>query len=551
MSDFYNSDLLDPSRGWRTWNVNQIVLSEGQVDRYVANVGDVVWDRANGWFTVDAVDEGTHVATLVPWSLPVEVDTDGDENVLVGVGPGYSSESYRMFLDSSVTPHTLSPDTRLHFYGSRVVGYKVYLGSDISEERGIVISEFYNSSSDYLGPVIPVEAVPDPSQPQQTIKACMSGFTNHALGDNERVTLVALNVNGGQESIAQLLVINSKAIRQADQFKKYVGSIQIDSPFLSSSDPKIIEFPLNVTVQSLPMTGIVNYRGGDKLRLGIDNVYMSLFGLEDYIATEVGQEFPLTLAYQLGQDEISYGTMPNTDNRVTANYIARTTPVDGAYECRLFVYPYWVSPETGYRLEFWLYNLDRQRYYNVTGLVELASNSRPFNPKLYGTLQTLAFAVNLNDVDGRFAPYRHVSNFQIALLNEGSNRNANWNVYPRPNVDAAYGEGLKGDLEHLQANSWDLRLANGASTPEMWLRKMYEAAEPLVNPNTEAHVLEPTHFIVHFLHNRYEFSINQWNTKLRVNNDLRDGELLYISWIKRLHSEDLQLAMTAVPVLIR
>lgn len=551
MPVFNNSDLYDPSRGWAVWNIDQIVLREGQVDKFVPNVKDLIWDIDNGWWVVQEVEEGTHVPTLVKWSPPVEADVDGDENVLVGVGPGYSSESYRLFLDTSVTPHTLAPDARLHFYGSQVASYKVFLGSNVSEEHGIVISEFYTSSGDYLGPNIPLEAVDIPGANNLTVKACMVGYTNYKMDDGETVTLVAYDAQNGKRSIAQLLVVNSKAIPQIDQFKKYISGIQIDSPFLSSSDPKIIEFPLNVTVQSLPMTGIVNYRGGDTLRLGIDNVYMSLFGLEDYIATEVGQEFPLTLAYQLGQDEISYGTLPTADRRITENYIARTTPIDGAYECRLFVYPYWVSPAVGYRLEFWLYNLDRQRFYNVTGYVELGSTSAPFNPKLYGTLQTLTYAVNLNLVDGRFAPFRHVSSFQISLLSEGSNRNANWEIYTRPNVDAAYGRDLKADLEHIQTNVWDLRLANGANTKEVWLRRMYEAAEPLMNPETEANVPTPTHFTLHFLHNKYEFSVNQWDQKLRVNNDMVDGELLYISWIRRDYNIDLQLAMTALPVLIR
>lgn len=553
MPPFNNSDLYDPSRGWKIWNWNEIVHSAGEVDRYVPNPDDLVWHVDNGWYVVRDVEQGTHISTLDRWHPPAEADTDGDENVLVGVGPGYSSESYRIFLDTSVTPHILAPDVRLHFYGSQVASYKVFKGSDISEETGLVISEFFNAGGDYLGPNVPVESVEVNvvNGFNRIIKSCMVGFTSHQMDDGERVTLVAEGTNGNRLSIAQLLVINSRAVRQADQHKKYVSGIKVDSPFLSKSDPKIIEFPLNVTVQSLPMTGVVEYRGGGDLKLGLDGVNMSLYGLEDYIATEVGQEFPLTLAYTLADDEISYGVLPSADRRLTSSYIARTTPIDGAYECRLFVYPYWVNAAVGYRLEFWLYNLDRQRHYNVTGLVELGVTSPAFDPKRYGSLQTLTYAINLNDVDGRYNPYRHVSTFQITLISEGSNRNANWEVFSRANVDVAYGRGLKGDLEHLQVNKWDLRLANGATTREMWLRQMYEAAAPLTNPDMEIHAPEPTHFIVHLLHNKYEFSVADWNKKLRVNNDMLDGQLLYISWIRRTYNEDLQLAMTAVPILIR
>lgn len=547
MVDFNNSNFYNPDRGFRVWLKSQILLKAGQTDKWIANVDDLVIDYNQGFERVIDVEEGTWVPTFKAWEPVKHSDPDGEENVLVGVGPGYSSESYRCFIDTSVTPYAIAPDSRLHFYGSMVASYAIFKGSDISKETGQMISAFYDSSGNFLGPYIPVEEATITGAKVSTIKIPMAGSCTEDLEDSERVTLVAYDDKEGVISYAQLLVMNTEVLRQTDQTKAYVEGISIDSPFLSSSDPKVIEFPLNVMVKSLPMTGLVKYTGGRQVRWDVGTQPMTILGLENYVATAEGQEFPLLLRYQLAEDEISYQLVPTANRAVTENYIARTVAADGAYSCRLFVYPTWVNALEGYRLEFWLYNLDRQRYYNVTPYVELGVNSAPYRPRAYGEVQTLTYAVNLNTVDGRFSPYRYVTTFQIALLNAGP-ATANWEVYPRPDLGTAYGRGLKADVDYIQTNMWDLRLANGAQTKAQWLQQMYYAAQPLINTEVEEYPPEPTHFILQFLHNQYKFSVEQWNTALRVNNDLANGELLNIAWIRQMYDTDLQLAMTGLPI---
>lgn len=550
MSDYNNSNFYNPDRGFRVWLKSQIKLAANQTNRWVANVDDLVVDYDKGFERVIDVEEGTWVPTLEFWEPTPHIDPDGPENVLVGVGPGYSSESYRCFIDTSVTPYVLSPDKRLHFYGSMVASYAVFRGSDISKDTGEMISTFYNSSGDFLGPYIPVESANIYNQLVSTIKVPMVGNTSTDLQDGERVMLVAYDDKEGVVSWAQLLVMNTQVLRQTDQSKRYVEGISIDTPFLSASDPKVIEFPLNVMVKSLPILGMVKYRGGKQARMDVGTPPMTIMGLENYVATGEGQEFPITLRYQLADDEISYKLVPTADRVITESYIARTTPANGAYSCRLFVYPTWVNAQTGYRLDFWLYNLDRQQYFNVTALVELGVNSPVYRPRAYGELQTLTYAVNLNAVDGRFAPYRFVSSFQLALLTSGES-NATWEVFPMPDQPASYGRNLNANMDYVATNMWDMRLANQAQTKAQWLQRMYYAAQPLVNTAVESFAPEPTHFIVQFLHNSYRFPVDRWSEALRINNDLDQGESLTIHWVQELYDTDLQLATTAVPVYLR
>lgn len=536
----------DPNRGFRIFNRSEIVTVNGN-GQWVPNIGDLVFDVQQGFFTVISVDQTTGLSELRPWSPPINPENDPTQDLLLGAGPGYPSESYRIFLDTSVTPFTFSPDARLRFYGSMVHAYKVFRGSDISSTHGKVLSMFYDPSGNFLGNAVPVEVVEVPGAVQQVIKTPSPGYTNRQLADGELVTLVAYDNEGGVVSIAQLIVQNTTAIRRVNDQRKYVQGISIESAFLSTADPQVIEFPVNVTVESLPITGLVHYSDGSRQRIGIDGNRFALHGMNNYISSIVGQQFPLVLTYRLAEDEVSYGESPTVNDTISSTYTAKTTAADGAYTVKLFVYPVWVNSQVGYRLEYWLYNLDRQTYYNATPYVELATNSAPFNPTYYGVTQTFTVAVDLNRVDGSFMPYRHVQRVQLALLTRGDDRDANWSVFFTPDQETQYGANLFADLELLTVNNWRLRLGNGFPSKELWLENLFYHTEPLYNEQIETIAPEPTHVRVQFLYNTYEYSVDQWNDVLTVNNDLADGELVYLQWIRRTADTDLQLGMSALP----
>jgi len=539
----------DPDRGFRMFHRSEIVAPGGS-GQWVPNPNDLVFDPAQGFMVVTEVDRSTGLSVLDPWNPPKTDEENNDMNVLIGVGPGYVSESYRMFVDQSVTPHSMTPDSRLHYYGSMVDHYKVFLGSDISQEYGQVVSTFYDPSGNFLGTSVPMETITTGDSSQDTIKAPAPGYTVENLKDGELVMVVAYAMNGRPVSSAKLLVKNTEAIRRSDSSKRYVKAVSIDTPFISAADPQTIEFPMNVTVESLPMTGLVHYSDGSTHRLPIDGGKFSLYGLNNYIATVIGQEFPMVLAYNLAQDEISYDLEPTANRRLTVAYRAKTAPTDGSYSVKLYVYPVWVDDNVGYRLEYWLYNLDRQTFYNATPYIEMGVNSAPLRPKEYGVLQTLTVALDLNRLDGVFAPYRHVQTFQVALMAAGNAERPDWSVHFRPDQRSEYGRGLRAPMEYVNTNYWRLNLTNGEPSLPLWLNTMYRNIEPLFHPDLEIEAPDPTHFKLKFLHNAYEYPVADWDKTHVVNNDLGHGELLYIEWIRRNYDTDLQLGISAVVVTV-
>ncbi len=548
-----DGNYRNPNRGFRIWDRSEIKSLTGD-GKYVPNVNDLVKDNEAGFFIVTAVDNIGY-STLERWDWPKEPPNPGLD-VLLGSGPGYPSESYRLFVDPMVQPVLAAPDSRLWFYGSMVDHYKIFFGSDISTEHGEVISRFFDQSGNFLSDAIPVNEVNVPDLPNTNpghynVKAPAVGYLSRALNNGELVTLVAYSDDGNVVSIAHLIVRNTKAIRHADLGTRYVRSIQIESPFLSSSDPQVLEFPINVPVQSLPMTAVVNYSNGNKLRLGIDGGQAALLGLEDFIASVTGQKFPLVLRYNLSADEVAVSTAPTTSRSMLLEYEARSIAADGAYEVKLFVYPQWVNAANGYRLEYWLYNLDRQTFYNVTPWVELGNTSAPYRPTDYGIEQTITVALNLNEVDGRFAPFRHVQTFKITLFNRGDTYNANWMVYHTTTQEMPFGRDMFADMEYVNTNYWRLRIGNGHQTKESWVRSMFYSIQPLFNAENEVRAPEPTHFRIELQYNTYEFSINQWNEAFQVINDLTIGQLVHIRWIARIYDTDLQLGVSALPVRIR
>lgn len=302
-------------------------------------------------------------------------------------------------------------------------------------------------------------------------------------------------------------------------------------------------------VQNLNLMGVVTYSDGSKLKMAIDGTKFSVYGLENYISSVQGQRLPVVVTYQLSPGEYVYDSQPSLERHVSENYTATTLQADGSYSVKLFVYPVWVDQLNGYRLDYYLYNLNREEVYNVTSLVQTASGSRAFNPTEYGVLQRITVAVNLNQVDSKFAAYRHVQTVEVTLLTEGTlNNQDNWTVGFSPGQNPHYGVGVEAIAQFINVNNWQLNITCGESTLQNWLEKVYYPTQPLIDPDSEILPPEPNFFVLVSGNTRTEYPIAQWGSLLTVTAVPNEGRNIYLEFLRRGAVTDLQLGKTGMVV---
>lgn len=529
--------IMDPNRGWRMWHIDEIFTGEG-TGKFVPNVDDMVISWTDGFMRVTQVDYSTGISVLTPHSTPMETGALDEENRLLGVGPGRISESYRIFIDTSVTPHTMAFDGRLKMYGTGVKWVKVFLGTKL--DGGEVISRQYDSQGTLLGENIPMELVSGASA-SAAIKRPKVGYSAKSLPNGETVTAVFYDDEGSIVSTSVLLVMNTNWIRRLNDAQKYVTAIEMESPFLSDADSRVLECPINIPIDAITRRGIVTYSTGEKKTLPIDGTKFRLFGLQRFVSTILGQRQPISLMYYLSPDETAYGSVNGETMHLVEDYLATTVKVEGAYSVKLFTYPVWIDAINGYRLEHFLYNLERDEVYNVSSLVRLAANSQSFKPLDYGVSQDLTFVVDLSQVDARFKDYRHLQTTRITLLRPGTENATNWTVtYDR--MKEPYGDGLTADLTFINSNLYTLKVDNGFGSAEHWLREIYEPTLPLYDETSEDKPPVPNYFRLIAGSFEMEASLSMWNHEFTINSPLAAGENVYIQFFRRTSTTDLQLA---------
>lgn len=536
--------IYQPDARWCWWSLEEIYRGQQGANKYIPKVKDYVMDTDTYTaYRVEALDPVTYIPTLKE-VRPANMDFVFTEtDVLFGVGPGTQADTYRVYLDTSEIPYSLAVDARLRVGGTMCAYAKIFRGAAIDGE-GEVISKVYNSNGQFVSENVPLEVVALDSHTNYSIKAVPPCKTTTQMPNGEIVTAVFYASNDTVVSKRQLLVENSSFIRSVDASAKYITGIRLESPFMSPTIDKQIDYPLNVPMNALNLMGVVMYSDGSELKLPVDGTKFTMFGLDQYVSTIIGQKLNLVLRYAMAPNETSYSGVNNDGNHyVTESYDLVTVNPNNSYSVKLFGYPYWVDAFTGYQMRWWMMNLDRNIWFDVTGKVSFNANTGPYDPKGYGILQRKSVSVNLKDVSGVFKNFIHTQLVEIVLNGPPNGVATPWTVSHESNATRPfYGQDLFAKMK--SANT--VNLSSGITDYNEWKTRVYQNTFPLVNPASELAAPTPTHFIVDYLGLQTTYGVEDWNQDINVGSNVQGAKTLSIRFIKRVGNTDQQLAVAAM-----
>lgn len=542
--------IYDPAARFQIWALPEIYKSTGiGAGKYVPKVNDLVEDLVNNiTYKVTAVDPVTLDSTMVVWrSFGVAEDALSDDNLVIGPLLRHPAETHFVYLDTSVIPYVLAVDACFTVPGSSAKYVKIFKGNYVTDNAN-VISQVYDQAGTLVGQNVPLELLVVDSHTNYAIKGVPVCYTNQALVDGEIVTIAAYSDTGNIVMERVLRIVNTTFTRKPQTGQKYVSGISLKSPFMSATSDHVLEYPLNLPLSSLNLIGVVHYSDGSTSELPVDGSRFQVFGLEQYIATEVGQQVDIVLAYTLGNSELAYRNVDINGKTVTEDYTLVTVAQKGAYSVKLYAYPQWIDSNNGYSLRWFLYNLDRNIWYDVTSLVAFNSDSQSFKPTTYGTRQDLSVRINLADVSASFEAYVHVQTITVILQAQGTQRSTNWLIGFEPTQSPMFGVALAARAQMTNANLWKLRLGSALLSQDQWLKNVYYNTKPLYNVLKEVNPPVPTHFSVQIGDNSYDFPISAWNDELSVGAGLAINGTVFIRFIRRTQQSDMQLSMAAMPV---
>jgi len=541
-----------PDDPWKTWALFEIWTGTTGANKYIAKALDYVRDPTTyqTWI-VDHVDPVTYIPTLrliTPAAADQSVD-DVNEVIYPYIG------SLRAYYDKTTSPYTMSIDNRIMVPGSESKYGKVFLGSDTSDS-GTVVSRVINNSGVVTSENITLEVVsgtnPTTGDTLYNMKSMPTFSVVDDIDDGEVVTAVFYTQAGVVTMMQQLVVVETTFVRPLSFGERYITSIQLDSPFISATDDTVIDMPMGVPISALNFQGVVNYSDGTSTTYPVDGTHFSLYGADARPTTVTGESIPLSLIYRLDTDERSYAINGSPNKTIGAAYTLKTTATNNSYAVKLYVYPVWGGSSVGYNtLKFYLLNLSRNIFQDVSSLITWDADEDAYDPLNYGSIQRRTVSIDLQTVSASFNDYTHSQVMDIILYGDATTTAVPWGVSQQgPDTLPYYTKYAVANL--IDTNTVDI--AVGTAGNANWLTRTYQSNWPLYDARLEGAAPDPTHVQVIYDGTTTEVAMEDWNdwkdAGVVIPTTVTTYTNLYLLFIKRITgSSDLLLSVSGQIIL--
>ncbi len=548
--------IISPTRRFEVLDIKELYTDPTGSGQMIPNVRDLVVDYENNCFwRCSDVDYTKFKYTLVKFDPAPIYNADAE----IGGCAQSQAETFRVLIDPSKHPMTLRVDGRLKFIGSDCDRIRIFKGMNISL-NAIPISAYFQAGV-YISNSIPMQLAAIDQVDNKTIKEPVPGHCNVEVEDGELLTIVAYSDTDDVVAIARAYAINTNMVLATETPSRQIQRVELISPFISPSDDRLLSIPINMPIDDLPLQCKVTYNDGVVV-IPVDGMRAKLTGLRNsgshdtfFISSTVGQKLDLQLTYFMANSE-SYIGNNVVDGAINEEYRAITEMVDGAYSVKLFVVPEWLDNDRGYRLRYFLYNLERGNVFEATAHVLPSLNSPAFDPRLYGVKQRLVVRCELDKVSPIYLPHIHSQTFYISLLRPGTDTADSYMLeYQQGKPD--YGEAVYARFDYDNVQYWSLDVASGCKSKSEWLEKMYRLVYPLYDTRSEVEAPEPTHFVVVVNNQEFVRTVDQWLEPFNVDFRIDQADLVMIKWLRRLPNAELQLGISPMlayqddPILVK
>lgn len=548
--------LVDPTRGFRVWNIDDIYLGPDVIPTGVSvpNVNDMVLDWTRGFFRVIAVDDTDINPTYTPVLSEFDVTLLNNPNAgdILGRGlTGYQPAAHeRAFFDNSVVPHTISIDDRYRVYGADAINAKLFKGTDVTS-NGTVISLTFNGSGNITGENIALELI-DPTNP--AIKRPIVIFTNTALNEGELVTLVIYTQEGGAIGEHTFIVKSGTAIRGIEASTISIIDIELVTDLLDDVELDLVKVPANVPITGGDFQARLLYSNGATSLIPIDGTKARIFGLDNFNTAIAGSISDIVLTYFPDTNEPLINSENPELRSISSVYRIQTVTNSLDASFKIYIEVLWNNVSGLYENTYFLTNLKHDILVKLTPS-QITIESATAVPISYAPnqgVQELVLSILMSDVFASgFAGYTFIQQTKIEYAGNAEGDNP-WLIDYLNNQTNVFGSLVK--FGYSTAGAFPLDLTAGEPTLADWLNKLYFSIHPTYDPVLEELVdVTPTHFRLQYgVFTSGDFPIGDWQV---LHNNLGgtvwvEDETVTIIWLLDTPSSVDHLILALTPIMI-